>query len=181
MKRVEDIMAFAKQAGASNAAHIELAQIVFDETLRKNCEMNSCGNFKRNWMCPPYCGEISECIAKTKQYTEGIVLQYIGELEDSYDFEGMMDAAEAFQKMFVKTVHYVRALDSDMDIYPLGAGGCKNCERCAVIENEPCRHPEDAFPSLESHGIFVSELARKSGMNYINGQNTVTYFGAILY
>ena len=95
------------------------------------------------------------------------------------DFEGMMNAAEAFQKMFIKTVRYVRTLG--WDIYPLGAGGCRNCERCAVIDGAPCRHPEEAFPSLESHGIFVSELAQKSGMNYINGQNTVTYFGAILY
>ena len=179
MKQTNEIMEFAKEEGASGTADIELAQIVFDETLRKSCEMNSCGNFKRNWMCPPYCGEISECIAKAKQYERGVVLQYIGELEDSYDFEGMMNAAEAFQKMFIKTVRYVRTLG--WDIYPLGAGGCRNCERCAVIDGAPCRHPEEAFPSLESHGIFVSELAQKSGMNYINGQNTVTYFGAILY
>ena len=78
MKQTNEIMAFAKEEGASGTADIELAQIVFDETLRKSCEMNSCGNFKRNWMCPPYCGEISECIAKAKQYERGVVLQYIG-------------------------------------------------------------------------------------------------------
>lgn len=179
MTQAEEIMVYARQAGAACTADIALTEIVFDEKLRKNCEMNTCGNFKRNWMCPPYCGEITDCIARARQYTRGIVIQYIGELEDSYDFEGMMAAAEQFQKIFLQTVRYTRTLG--WDIYPLSAGGCRNCEKCAVIDQKTCRHPKDAFPSLESHGIFVSELAQKSGMNYINGQNTVTYFGAILY
>ena len=33
MKQIDEIMAFAKEAGASGTADIELAQIVFDETL----------------------------------------------------------------------------------------------------------------------------------------------------
>jgi hypothetical protein len=37
------------------------------------------------------------------------------------------------------------------------------------------------MPSLEAYGINVSELAKAAGMNYINGQNTVTYFGAVLF
>ena len=63
----------------------------------------------------------------------------------------------------------------------LGAGGCGVCESCAKKTNEPCRFPEKAMPSLEAYGINVSELAKASGMNYINGQNTVTYFGAVLF
>ena len=35
--------------------------------------------------------------------------------------------------------------------------------------------------SLETYGIAVSELAALAGMNYINGSDTVTYFGAVLY
>jgi hypothetical protein len=35
--------------------------------------------------------------------------------------------------------------------------------------------------SLEAYGIFVAKLAEKAGMKYINGVNTVTYFGAVLF
>ena len=35
--------------------------------------------------------------------------------------------------------------------------------------------------SWRLYGINVSELAASSGMKYINGQNTVTYFGALLF
>ena len=35
--------------------------------------------------------------------------------------------------------------------------------------------------SLATYGINVSKLAKAAGMKYINGQNTVTYFGAALF
>ena len=35
--------------------------------------------------------------------------------------------------------------------------------------------------SLEAYGIHVSKLAKAADMKYINGQNTVTYFGGVLF
>ena len=67
------------------------------------------------------------------------------------------------------------------DALHLGVGNCGVCEKCAKLTNEPCRYPDLALPSLESYGVNVSELAKASGMKYINGQNTVTYFGAVLF
>jgi predicted metal-binding protein len=63
----------------------------------------------------------------------------------------------------------------------LGAGGCPLCEECTAKVNQPCRFPDQAVTSLEAYGINVSTTAGKAGMKYINGANTVTYFGAILF
>ena len=63
----------------------------------------------------------------------------------------------------------------------LGSGGCGVCETCAKRIGESCRFPKLAMPSLEAYGINVSALAKASGMKYINGQDTVTYFGAVLF
>jgi predicted metal-binding protein len=63
----------------------------------------------------------------------------------------------------------------------LGAGGCRVCPVCAKKTDEPCRHPELAMSSLETYGINVSKLAASAGMKYINGKDTVTYFGAVLF
>lgn len=63
----------------------------------------------------------------------------------------------------------------------LCAGGCGVCKTCAKRTGESCRFPEKAMPSLEAYGVNVSALAKASNMNYINGQNTVTYFGAVLF
>jgi predicted metal-binding protein len=52
---------------------------------------------------------------------------------------------------------------------------------CAKRTDEPCRHPDLAMASLEAYGFNVSRLAAAADMKYINGQNTVTYFGAVLF
>lgn len=41
--------------------------------------------------------------------------------------------------------------------------------------------PELLFPSVEGFGIHVGQLAEKPGLTYINGENTITYFGVLLY
>ena len=43
------------------------------------------------------------------------------------------------------------------------------------------RMPEMLFPSLEGFGIDVASLAAKAGLTYNGGENTVTYFGMLLY
>ena len=61
----------------TNCAEIDVSRIVFDAGLRKSCEMNSCGAYGRNYMCPPFCGEIHELIDKAKSYQKAFVFQSI--------------------------------------------------------------------------------------------------------
>ncbi len=179
MSVLAQLMESGGQCGFDNCAPVDTGDIIFDAELRKNCEMNSCGDYGRNWVCPPHCGDIEDCIARARQFDHAVVVQYIGTLEDSYDFEGMVEAARAFEIKFEQFARQARQISDD--IYPLGAGGCHRCARCAVLDDAPCRHLDIAYPSLESHGIYVADLAAKSGMKYINGPNTVTYFGAVFY
>lgn len=168
-----------KDTGASGCAVIDVADIVFDAGLRQNCELNYCGEYGRTWVCPPHCGDIEDCIAKVKKYDKALIIQTISPLEDSYDFEGMQEAAEQFHKILAYVAGKAKTVM--LDVLCLSAGGCHLCAKCAVADALPCRHPQEAYPSLESHGIFVSDLAGRAGMKYINGKDTVTYFGAIFY
>jgi hypothetical protein len=34
---------------------------------------------------------------------------------------------------------------------------------------------------MEAIGVFVSELAKRAGLRYNNGENTVTYFTMVVY
>ena len=63
----------------------------------------------------------------------------------------------------------------------LSCGGCHLCERCAKLDNEPCRHPDVALPPMEGYGIDVYNTTKPTELKYINGQNTVTYFGIVLF
>lgn len=166
-------------AGAQKTAVVPVGEICFDASLIELCAMNSCGNYGKNWTCPPLVGETEALIARAKQYQYAAVFSCVYTLEDSFDIEGMERGSASFRTL----VQAVGALcrESGEDVLLLGAGGCRLCPECSAGTGEACRHPERAYASLESHGIFVSRLAEAANMKYINGQNTVTYFGAVLY
>ena len=168
------------QMGAQHAAVVPMEEVRFELSFRDMCASNACGMYGKSWMCPPYVGEAEELIARAKGYQYILVYQTIGELEDSYDFEGMMEAG---QKMNDLTQRVRDELKDEIgaDSLLLGAGGCRLCPVCAKREDKPCRFPDKALASLEAYCISVSELAASGGMKYINGQNTVTYFGAVLF
>ncbi len=167
--------------GAHKASVIPVEHIPFDPSLRQACAANTCGNYGRNWTCPPDVGPIEELIACAKGYRYALVFQTVSALEDSYDYEGMMAALRRHREVTDRITEAVREAIGDGDILQLSAGGCVICETCAKRLNQPCIHPDKALASLEAYGIYVSKLAELAGMNYINGKNTVTYFGAYLF
>ena len=63
----------------------------------------------------------------------------------------------------------------------LTVGGCGLCPQCAKQTGQLCSHPDRALPSLESHGIDVYNTTRHTSLRYVNGPNTVTFFGLILF
>ncbi|MCC8123131.1 MAG: DUF2284 domain-containing protein [Oscillospiraceae bacterium] len=170
----------ALDAGADNAAYTPVSAIVFDRSFRGLCEMNSCGKYGRCWMCPPDVGDIDTMIARAKEYRRGVFFQTIHPLEDSFDIEGMEAAAHRHNEVSDKLAKELVPLMGE-DTIVLGAGACHKCGACAKITGTPCRFPNEAISSLESYGIAVSQLAEACGMKYINGANTVTYFGGFLY
>lgn len=180
MKIFDKLIAEAISLGAFKASVISAELIETDRVFRDICTSNGCGMYGKCYMCPPDCGDIDELMAELGNYRYVLVYQTVYELEDSFDFEGMVEA----KKMFRPIAQRLRDVFSDMGIESvlhLGAGGCGVCRVCAKRTGEPCRFPEKAMPSLEAYGINVSRLAAASGMKYINGQNTVTYFGAVLF
>ena len=62
----------------------------------------------------------------------------------------------------------------------MSAGGCRLCPRCAKVDDQPCRHPDRALPPMEGAGIDVYRTTKSTDLKYINGPNTVTYFGLLL-
>ena len=176
----EQMTRMALTLGAYKAEVVPVALVQTDVAFRAMCERNACGNFGRNWMCPPFVGGIQTLIDKLKRYEYALVYQTVGQLEDSYDFEGMVEAAATHNQLMLALRSQAEGLSLPQTLH-LGAGGCHVCEVCARRETQPCRHPDQAVASLEAYGVNVSKLAELAHMKYINGQNTVTYFGAMLF
>ena len=167
--------------GAYKASIIDAKEIVLDASFREMCKSNACGKYGKCYQCPPYVGEIENLMSHVRSYSYALVYQTVYPLEDSYDFEGMIEAGIKHNALTQIVNDYVKENVSSINFLHLGAGGCKICKTCAVLTNEPCRFPTRAISSLEAYGINVSKLAESSGMNYINGKDTVTYFSVILF
>lgn len=175
MKLIESMLTM----GAHKAGIVACSEIPFNPIFRQACEANYCGMYGRCWMCPPHVGEIDQLIAEAKGYSTAVVYQTIAPLEDSFDIEGMLEAGQKHNDLAQAITSYLRERLPQGGWLHLGAGGCRFCEKCAKQEEQPCRFPDHALASLEAYGVAVSELAPLAGMQYINGQNTVTYFGAV--
>ena len=170
----------ALSLGAFRASVIPVDSIETDASFRDLCASNVCGNYGRNWMCPPDAGDIHDLMAALHTYSYALVYQTVSELEDSYDFEGMMEAGLRHNRLMVEIRRGMDQENLPRTLH-LGAGGCRMCEVCGKRTGEPCRHPDLAVASLETYGVNVSRLAPAAGMKYINGKDTVTYFGAVLF
>lgn len=159
------------------AAVIRADKLIFRDDVREMCKSGRCGSYGNNWGCPPGCGSVDECRERAGKYDKTIVVQTIGVLEDSFDFEGMGKAAiEHCQRM----THMREKIEEELsNVLSLGAGPCKVCGEC-TCPHEPCRFPEKRFSSMEAYGLMVSEVCADSGLKYINGENTVTYTGCFL-
>lgn len=176
----EELLRIALEQGASKAAIIPESKIITSPTFRDVCVSNGCGRWNRNWMCSPAIGDIHDLIAKVHSFTHGLLYQTISDIEDSFDIEGMTEAGDRHKQLSFR----LRALLDPMiegERLHLGSGGCFLCERCTILDNEPCRHPDQTMLSLESCGIDVYNTTRTTDLKYINGPDTVTFFGLILW
>ena len=166
--------------GAFKASVISAEEIKTDKMFRELCEANACGMYGKCYMCPPDIGDVEVLMAKLRDYRFALVYQTVTALEDSFDFEGMTEARIEANRIALK----LRSAFDEIgikNVLHLSAGACGICETCAKRTGEPCRCPDLAMASLEAFGINVNELAKSAGMKYINGQDTVTYFGAVLF
>lgn len=177
---LEELRREALRLGAFRAEILDVKRISLDASFRTLCISNACGNYGKNYMCPPDIGPIEERMEELKRFERVLVYQTVRQLEDSYDFEGMLEAGRLHNELASKLRQRTEEGKEEGERFlHLGAGGCRACRICAKQSGEPCRKPGEAMSSLEAYGVNVSLLAREAGMDYVNGVDTVTYFGCI--
>jgi len=180
-KTIEDV----KALGISAAAYFKVAEseFVFDKRYRELCEVNTCGAYGKNYMCPPALGSYDDCVSEILRFEHALIISTIHQLEDSFDYEGMQEGGRIHGANVYKIWDYLKENRDNLsysELKVLGAGGCSVCSKCGIIDDVPCRFPEKAIAPVEGHGIDVAHLTTSHGLNYINGENTVTYVALYL-
>jgi predicted metal-binding protein len=177
----DELIEDALSAGAAHAAIADTSTISFHEDFRKACEKNTCQRYDTNWMGPPAIGPITDLIDKVRKYREGLLFQTVCHLDSPFDYKGMMAGAQTHEEIFRRLLKKVKDRTDLKNMLPLNAGCCRLCERCAYLDNDPCRHPDEAVSSVEAYGINVIALEKSAGIPIHNGKNTVSYVGLILF
>lgn len=176
----ELLIAVALQCGAAKATIIGQDKIVLSAQFRRICESNQCGGYGKCWKCPPEIGPVEELMAEVRSYSHALLYQSIATIEDSFDIEGMFEAGHQHALLSQKIQSALKPLLHQSSLH-LSCGGCHLCETCAKAVGEACRQPDKALSSLEGYGIDVFNTTKSTELKYVNGTNTVTYFGMVLF
>ncbi len=181
MMNQESLIRTALDSKASHAAILDVSQIRFHEDFRKACEKNFCRKYDTNWMGPPAIGPIEKLMQRAALYKKGLLFQTVHATNGSFDMKGMLEGAKAHQAVFRELLKTIRKQYPENGILPLDAGCCSLCEKCAYLDRQPCRRPDEAVSSVEAYGINVLALQKSAGLPYSHGKNKICYVGLILF
>ena len=173
----EELAALAEQCGFTAWAPLDVNTLEVKQAVRDMCADNPCGAYEKRWSCPPGCGTIEECGERLKKYTHGILVQTCGDVEDSLDFEAMMDIEADHKEHFEQM--YAALREKGGELLALGAGCCTQCREC-TYPDAPCRFPDKAVASMEAYGLLVLEVCKANGLTYYYGPEKMAYNSCFL-
>ncbi|NLL45964.1 MAG: DUF2284 domain-containing protein [Clostridiales bacterium] len=175
MTDIKKIIEKALKAGFSDAAPLDLATLELREDVRAACAENKCGQYGKNWTCPPACGTLDDFRKLISDYKQGIIVQTYGELEDEFDFETTMELEKRHRQSMEKLAN---ELSGRYSVLALGAGACRVCQTCSYPN--PCVNEKRRISSMESLGLMVSDVCKKNHVEYYHGKGTQTFVGCFL-
>jgi len=177
MQNYEELATLAKDNGFSYYAPLNVGTLEFMPEVREMCNANQCDKYNTSWSCPPACASLEELRERVTGYSGGILVQTVGELEDSYDWDGIMDAGKRHKENFNRLRN---ALENNYpSVFAMGAGACILCEKC-TYPDQPCRYPEKMAASMEACGLFVSKVCTDNDLKYNYGPNKIAFTSCYL-
>ena len=177
MLNYEKLTALAAECGFTYSAPLDVAKFEFLQEVRDMCAADKCHKYNKSWACPPACGSLEEIREKVAGYSEGILVQTVGDIEDSWDWDGIMDAAKTHSGNFMSM--WNKLGKEYAHIFAMGTGGCPICETCSYPDN-PCRFPDKKSISMEAYGLFVSKVCADNNLAYNYGADKIAYTACFL-
>lgn len=173
----EQLAKIAEKTGFTAWAPLDIASIVLKPEVRDMCAVNSCGMYGKRWSCPPGCGTLEACSNQLREYSHGILVQTVGPVEDSFDFEAMAEIEATHKARFIGMYGALRELDGQ--ILALGSGCCTHCAHC-TYPDAPCRFPGKRVSSMEAYGMLVLEICKANHLPYYYGPDKIAYTSCFL-
>ena len=158
--------------------YIDPKGLEFSERIRWICE-HECPMYGKSWACPPGVGSVADCQKRCLSYESCLLISTIVEVADISD----IDATLATRHDHEAVTNQVRDLmrQQGVEPYVLSTEACAICERCAILDGQPCRYPERMHPCVESQGINVIPTLEGCGLEFQYGANVVTWISLLLF
>jgi len=157
---------------------IDLKELEFSDRIRWICE-NECPMYGTSWACPPGVGSVEQCRHKCLAYDNCLLISTIVEVADIANMEETLATRPAHEEV----TNQVRDIMVSLGVQPyvLSTEACAICDRCAILDGQPCRHPQRMHPCVESHGINVVPMLESRGLEFQFGANVVTWISLLFY
>ncbi|MBR5284771.1 MAG: DUF2284 domain-containing protein [Clostridia bacterium] len=142
----------------------------------------SCPNYGRKWSCPPFGTDPMEIWKKYN--TLRLIAHILVPKDGTTGMELLAAHEEEKNKLRLWLTAYEEAHPKSLALW---AGTCDLCGRCAKIDGEPCRFPEQMRHSIEALGGDVGKTAADyfdHPIQWITENQTPAYMtlmGGLLY
>ena len=153
-------------------------ELEFSSRIRWICE-HECPMYGKSWACPPGVGSLNQCKGKCLQHENCLLISSIVEVNDIADMEETLATRPDHEAL----TNEVAAIMEEMGVKPyiLSTEACTICERCAILDGQPCRFPEKMHPCVESHCINVVPILEANGLEFQFGANVVTWISLLFF
>lgn len=173
----EKLKTIALKTGFWETGMIQIDTLHYNSVVRKIC-IEKCQYYGTSWACPPAVGTLEQCRKRCEQYDYMMLFSGKYEIEDFFNSAKLLESISWFKKMVER---FDKKISNFLSSYILLSNeGCGVCQSC-TWPDAPCRFPDKLYHSIEGYGFNINQLADYAKMRYNNGQNTITYFGALLF
>ena len=153
-------------------------ELEFSSRIRWICE-NECPMYGKSWACPPGVGTVDCCRQVCMAYDHCLLISSIVEVRDIADMDETLATRPDHEALTEQVRELMKA--QGVDPFILSTEACTVCERCAILDGQPCRFPEKMHPCVESHGINVVDVLERRGLDFQFGANVVTWISLLFY
>jgi len=159
-------------------AFIKPEDVVHSDAVRAICKRD-CKKYDTNWACPPAVARVSKCRARCAEYSDALLFSTVASTELEENEKGKKSDPRQDHEELTRIVEDF-LINNGYRIYTLTSDACNICAKC-TFPHEYCKHPELMHPCIESHGIVISDLAGRCGMDYNMGRRLHLWFALIYY
>lgn len=157
---------------------IDPASLEFSQRVRYICR-TECPMYGKSWACPPGVGEVEACRSKCGAYENCLLVGTIVEVADIADLEATLATRSDHEALTNEIRDLMR--QQGVEPYVLSTEACALCERCAILDGQPCRMPDKMHPCVESHGINLIPTLESCGLEFQYGENIVTWYSLLFF